>query len=80
MLLQKVKLHQDPQLDKIEYQWAYDLLEQAVANTWFPHEVPLMEDLADWRTMSDEEREAVTLFMGFLILPNFGSISQLSWV
>ncbi|MCA9376636.1 ribonucleotide-diphosphate reductase subunit beta [Candidatus Nomurabacteria bacterium] len=65
MLLQKVKLHQDPQLDKIEYQWAYDLLEQAVANTWFPHEVPLMEDLADWRTMSDEEREAVTLFMGF---------------
>lgn len=65
MILQKTTLHDDPQLDQIEYKWAYELVEQAVANTWFPHEVPLMEDLADWKKMSEEEKEAVTLFMSF---------------
>lgn len=65
MILRKQNLKDDPQLNKIKYEWAYKLLEQAVANTWFPHEVPLMEDLAQWKNMSAEEREAVTLFMGF---------------
>lgn len=65
MLLQKVKLTDDPQLDEIKYPWAYELLQQAVANTWFPHEVPLMEDLADWNKMTEEEVQAVTLFMSF---------------
>jgi ribonucleoside-diphosphate reductase beta chain len=65
MILGNVKLHDDPQLDQIEYPWAYELVEQAVANTWFPHEIPLMEDLADWREMTDEEKDAVTLFMSF---------------
>ncbi|GAB4158947.1 MAG: ribonucleotide-diphosphate reductase subunit beta [Candidatus Dojkabacteria bacterium] len=65
MILQKINLSADPQLNKIQYQWAYDLVQQAIANTWFPHEVPLMEDLADWNKMTDEEKEAVTLFMSF---------------
>lgn len=65
MLLSKVDLSQDPQLSKIQYPWAIELLEQAVANTWFPHEVPLQEDLSDWNEMSDEEKQAVTLFMSF---------------
>lgn len=65
MILKKVNLKDDPQLNNIEYQWSYDLVQQAIANTWFPHEVPLMEDLADWNNMTDEEKEAVTLFMSF---------------
>lgn len=65
MLLGHVKLTDDPQLDNIQYEWAYDLVKQGIANTWFPHEIPLMEDLADWRGMTDEEKDAVTLFMSF---------------
>lgn len=65
MILQKADLSADPQLDKINYQWAYDLVQQGIANTWFPHEIPLMEDLADWKKMTDEEKEAFELFLGF---------------
>ncbi|MBI4117462.1 MAG: ribonucleotide-diphosphate reductase subunit beta [Parcubacteria group bacterium] len=53
------------QLRPIKYQWAYDLYNQAVANTWFPHEIQLGEDLADWRKMTDEEKHAVQFFLSF---------------
>src|ERR1700709_1790472 len=45
-------------LKPIHYQWAYDLYNQAVANTWFPNEIQLGEDLGDWKKMTDEERPA----------------------
>ena len=32
-------------LHPIRYPWAYDLYNQAVANTWFPNEVQLVQDL-----------------------------------
>ncbi len=35
-------------LHPIRYPWAYDLYNQAVANTWFPNEVQLVQDLADF--------------------------------
>ena len=35
-------------LKPIHYQWAMDLYDQAVANTWFPNEIQLGQDLADW--------------------------------
>ena len=47
-------------LKPVKYQWAMDLYDQAVANTWFPNEIQLVQDLADWKKMSDEERHAVT--------------------
>ena len=53
------------QLNKVQYSWAYELLEQGVANTWFPREIPLSDDLRDWTKMSPEEREAVTMYLGF---------------
>ena len=34
-------------LKPVTYPWAYDLYNQAVANTWFPHEVQLGEDLSE---------------------------------
>lgn len=52
-------------LKPIRYQWAYDLYNQAVANTWFPHEVQLGEDLADFERMTAEERHAVTFLMSY---------------
>ena len=52
-------------LKPVRYQWAADLYDQAVANTWFPHEVQLGEDLADFKRMSEEERHALTFLMSY---------------
>jgi len=52
-------------LKPIHYQWAMDLYDQAVANTWFPNEIQLGQDLADWKKMSEEERHALTFLMSY---------------
>src|SRR5690242_5432837 len=52
-------------LKPIKHQWAYDLYQQAVANTWFPNEIQLGQDLSDWKKMSDEERHALTFLMSY---------------
>lgn len=52
-------------LKPIRYQWAMDLYDQAVANTWFPNEIQLGEDIADFKKMSDEERHALEFLMGY---------------
>lgn len=65
MLLKKRQKGDDLQLQHIEYQWAQDLLDQAIANTWFPHEAPMAEDLENWRNMSEDEKNAVVMYIGF---------------
>lgn len=52
-------------LKPVRYPWAYELYNQAVANTWFPHEVQLGEDLADFQRMTPEERHALTFLMSY---------------
>ena len=52
-------------LKPVRYPWAMDLYDQAVANTWFPHEIQLGEDLADFARMTDEEKHAVTFLMSY---------------
>lgn len=52
-------------LKPVHYQWAMDLYDQAVANTWFPNEIQLVQDLADWKKMTDEERHALTFLMSY---------------
>ena len=52
-------------LKPVKYPWAYELYNQAVANTWFPHEVQLGEDLADFGRMTDAERHALTHLMSY---------------
>lgn len=52
-------------LKPITYPWAYDLYNQAVANTWFPNEIQLGEDLADFKKMTAEEKHAVTHLMSY---------------
>ncbi|MDQ5893307.1 MAG: ribonucleoside-diphosphate reductase beta chain, partial [Patescibacteria group bacterium] len=56
---------EDTSLHPIKYKWAYDLYNQAVRNTWFPHEITLKEDLDDWKNMTDDERHAVEFLMAF---------------
>ena len=34
---------EDVSLHPLRYKWAYDLYNQAVRNTWFPHEIALQE-------------------------------------
>ena len=55
----------DMNLHPMHYKWAYDLYNQAVRNSWFPHEIPLGEDLADWKNMTEDERHAVEFLMAF---------------
>jgi ribonucleoside-diphosphate reductase beta chain len=55
----------DTSLHPMKYKWAYDLYQQAVRNTWFPHEIPLGEDIKDWNDMTDDERHAVKFLMAF---------------
>ena len=52
-------------LKPIHYQWAMDLYDQAVANTWFPNEIQLGQDLADWKKLSDEEKHAFTFLVSY---------------
>jgi ribonucleoside-diphosphate reductase beta chain len=66
MALLKKKQHGDElALQKITYPWAQELLDQAISNTWFPHEAPMAEDLNDWKRMSDDEKNAVMMYIGF---------------
>lgn len=52
-------------LKPVKYQWAMDLYDQAVANTWFPNEIQLGQDLSDWKKMTDEEKHALTYLMSY---------------
>lgn len=52
-------------LKPVTYPWAMELYEQAVANTWFPNEVQLGEDLSDFERMSPEEKRALTFLMSY---------------
>lgn len=56
---------EDMNLHPLRYKWAYDLYNQAVRNTWFPHEIALKEDIEDWVKMTDDERHAVKFLMAF---------------
>jgi ribonucleoside-diphosphate reductase beta chain len=53
-------------LKPVHYQWAYDLYEQAIANTWFPNEIQLDHDKDDWNQLSEEERHALSYIVTFL--------------
>jgi ribonucleoside-diphosphate reductase beta chain len=64
-ILKKRQQGDELQLQEIKYEWAQELLDQAVANTWFPHEIPMAEDLMDWKKMSQEEKDAVVMYIGF---------------
>lgn len=53
-------------LKPIRYDWAYDLYNQAVANTWFPNEIQLVQDLADYKKLSEDEKHAFNTVISYL--------------
>lgn len=53
-------------LKPVRYQWAMDLYNQAVANTWFPNEVQLVEDLTDFEKLTDDEKLALKTVISYL--------------
>lgn len=52
-------------LKPVTYPWAMDLYNQAVANTWFPNEIQLGEDLADFARMTDDEKHALVHLVSY---------------
>ena len=54
------------QLKPVRYQWAMDLYNQAVANTWFPNEVQLVQDLAAFEKLTDNEKHALKTVISYL--------------
>ncbi|MBB6099857.1 ribonucleoside-diphosphate reductase beta chain [Deinobacterium chartae] len=54
------------QLFPLRYPWAYAHVQQAKHNTWFPEEIPLGDDLADWNLrLSEAEKAAVEFLLGY---------------
>jgi len=54
------------ELFPLRYPWAYAHAQQGKRNTWFPEEIPLADDVRDFRErLSDEERHAVELVLSF---------------
>lgn len=50
----------------LRYPWAYEHLQQAKRNTWFPEEVSLADDVRDWNErLGEEEKRAVEIMLGF---------------
>jgi len=56
---------EDYNLHPSQYPWARKLYDQAIANTWYPHEIPLKEDLEDWGKMTEDEKYAVQFILSF---------------
>ena len=54
------------ELFPLRYPWAYAHAQQGKRNTWFPEEIPLADDVRDFKErLSAEERRAVELLLGF---------------
>ncbi|NWF66139.1 MAG: ribonucleotide-diphosphate reductase subunit beta, partial [Campylobacterales bacterium] len=55
------------ELNKIKYQWAYNLWEMMLANTWFPKEVDMTIDARDYKVLTDGEKLAYDKALAQLI-------------
>ncbi len=44
------------ELNKIKYQWAYNLWDMMLNNTWFPKEVDMTQDVRDYKQLTDQEK------------------------
>jgi ribonucleoside-diphosphate reductase beta chain len=55
------------ELNNIKYQWAYNLWEVMLNNTWFPKEVDLTRDANDYKNLTDNEKTAYDKALSQLI-------------
>lgn len=55
------------ELNNIKYQWAYNLWEMMLNNTWFPKEVDMTRDAVDYKNLTDTEKTAYDKALSQLI-------------
>lgn len=55
------------ELNDIKYQWAYNLWEVMLNNTWFPKEVDMTRDVGDYKNLTDAEKAAYDKVLAQLI-------------
>ena len=55
------------ELNNIKYQWAYNLWEVMLNNTWFPKEVDMTKDANDYKNLTDAEKTAYDKALSQLI-------------
>jgi len=55
------------ELNNIKYQWAYNLWEVMLNNTWFPKEVDMTRDVNDYKNITSDEKAAYDKALSQLI-------------
>ncbi len=55
------------ELNNIKYQWAYNLWDMMLNNTWFPKEVDMTTDVRDYKQLTDAEKRAYDKALSQLI-------------
>ena len=55
------------ELNNIKYQWAYNLWEVMLNNTWFPKEVDMTRDKNDYKNLTEDEKDAYDKSLSQLI-------------
>jgi ribonucleoside-diphosphate reductase beta chain len=55
------------ELNNIKYQWAYNLWEVMLNNTWFPKEVDMTRDVNDYKNLTESEKTAYDKALSQLI-------------
>jgi ribonucleoside-diphosphate reductase beta chain len=55
------------ELTKVKYQWAVNLWDLMLANTWFPAEVDMTRDASDYKLLSSHEKRMYDLALSQLI-------------
>ena len=55
------------ELNNIKYQWAYNLWEMMLNNTWFPKEVDMTRDAQDYKNLTEAEKAAYDKALSQLI-------------
>jgi ribonucleoside-diphosphate reductase beta chain len=55
------------ELNDIKYQWAYNLWEMMLNNTWFPKEVDMTKDVIDYKRLTEAEKAAYDKVLAQLI-------------
>jgi len=55
------------ELNDIKYQWAYNLWDLMLNNTWFPKEVDMTNDVRDYKQLTESEKNAYDKALSQLI-------------
>jgi len=55
------------ELNNIKYQWAYNLWDMMLNNTWFPKEVDMTADVRDYKQLTESEKNAYDKALSQLI-------------